>query len=225
MNNTKTTPTIVAVIMAATLVVGTFATVAVTQQSAFAIAQKKPPGHDGSKKKTTDNGKGNDNGNTITALKCQNKGSASGFDTALDQECENLICTHPGNNATCSQEGVISALPTPTPTSEPITTTLRIIKQVVCLPTDPNCSLPDVCEIDLSIFTPDNPKGNTQSFTCQSAVGNGLLFTLQPGSFFSLTEVQGPPFFDVTRNGDCDGTIAAGQHLICTITNTEPGDT
>ena len=31
---------------------------------------------------------------------CKNKGSASGFDTAVDQECENLICTHPGENAT-----------------------------------------------------------------------------------------------------------------------------
>ena len=26
-------------------------------------------------------------------------------DTAVKQECENLICTHPGNNATCVQEG------------------------------------------------------------------------------------------------------------------------
>jgi hypothetical protein len=93
--------------MAATLVVGTFATVAATQQSAFAIPQKKPLQDDN--RKTTDNGKGNDNGNTITALKCQNKGSASGFDTALDQECENLICTHPGENATCVQEGAAAA--------------------------------------------------------------------------------------------------------------------
>ena len=29
-------------------------------------------------------------------------------DTAVKQECENLICTHPGNNATCTQEGVRS---------------------------------------------------------------------------------------------------------------------
>jgi hypothetical protein len=99
MNNTRTLA-VVAVLMAATLVVGTFATMATTQ-SAFAIA-KKPPGHDD--KKTRDNGSGNRNGNTITALKCQNKGSASGFDSAVDQECENLICTHPGSNATCVSE-------------------------------------------------------------------------------------------------------------------------
>jgi hypothetical protein len=109
MNNTRTLA-VVAVLMAATLVVGTFATVAATQP-AFAVPQKKP-GHDDNKK-TRDNGSGNSrNGNTITALKCQNKGSASGFDTAVDQECENLICTHPGENATCVQEG-IAAVTTP----------------------------------------------------------------------------------------------------------------
>ena len=101
MNNTTTTRTkrnltIVAVFMAATLVVGTFAvttTTIATTQTAFAFSKNK---------KGDENSK---NGNTITALKCQNKGSASGFDTAVDQECENLICTHPGENATCTQEG------------------------------------------------------------------------------------------------------------------------
>jgi len=47
---------------------------------------------------------GNGNGNTVTIEECKNKGSASGFDTAVDQECENLICTHPGNNAACVRE-------------------------------------------------------------------------------------------------------------------------
>ena len=107
MNNTKTLA-MFAVLMAATLVVGTFATVAATQP-AFAVPQKKP-GHDDNKK-TRDNGSGNSrNGNTITALKCQNKGSASGFDTALDQECENLICTHPGDSATCVIEAAALTL-------------------------------------------------------------------------------------------------------------------
>jgi hypothetical protein len=99
MNNTTTKRNLAlaAVFMAATLVVGTFAvTTTTTTQSAYAYSQKK------------DNGKGNDNGNTVTIEECKNKGSASGFDTALDQECENLICTHPGNNATCVQEGAVA---------------------------------------------------------------------------------------------------------------------
>jgi hypothetical protein len=99
MNNitkkTRTTLAIVAILTAATLVVGTFATT--TTQSAFAYSQKK------------DNGKGNGNGNTVTIEECKNRGSSSGFDTALDQECENLICTHPGENATCVQEGAAVA--------------------------------------------------------------------------------------------------------------------
>jgi hypothetical protein len=85
MNNTKTLA-VVAVLMAATLVVGTFVTVATTQ-SAFAYA-KKPRQDDN--KKTRDNGSGNRNGNTVTIEECKNRGS------------------HPGSNATCVQEGVIT---------------------------------------------------------------------------------------------------------------------
>jgi hypothetical protein len=110
MSNTKTLA-MFAVIMAATLVVGTFATtttIATTGQSAFAYSQKQKRGGE-------DNGKGNGNGNTVTIEECKNRGSASGFDTALDQECENLICTHPGENATCVEEGAVVALPTSTP--------------------------------------------------------------------------------------------------------------
>jgi hypothetical protein len=94
MNNTKAL-TIVAVLMAATIVVGTFAATTTVAQSAFAYPQKK------------DNGKGNGNGNTVTIEECKNKGSASGFDTTTNQECENLICTHPGVGATCVSEAAV----------------------------------------------------------------------------------------------------------------------
>ena len=50
-----------------------------------------------------DGGSGNQNGNTVTILKAQNKGFASGFDTAVNQEAENTICTHPSTN--CIAEG------------------------------------------------------------------------------------------------------------------------
>jgi hypothetical protein len=92
-----------AIFIAATLVagIGTFTT---TTQSAYAYNNNKKH-----------NGKGNDNGNTVTIEKCKNKGSASGFDTAVDQECENLICTHPGENATCVQEGAVATTTATTP--------------------------------------------------------------------------------------------------------------
>jgi hypothetical protein len=97
MSNTKTSLAIVAVLTAATLVVGL--TVAATAHSVYAAY-----GKDDKKDKARDGGNGNENGNTVTVLKAQNKGSASGFDTNVDQEAENLICTHPGENATCTSE-------------------------------------------------------------------------------------------------------------------------
>jgi hypothetical protein len=42
----------------------------------------------------------------------------------------NLICTHPGNNATCSQEKIISTTQIPLLTPQP-STTLTIIKDVI----------------------------------------------------------------------------------------------
>jgi hypothetical protein len=102
MNNTTTAKrnvALAAVLMAAILVVGTIATTTTTigtTQTALAYSQKKK-----------DNGKGgNDNGNTITIQKCKQAATQSGFDNNQGQECENVICTHPGENATCVQEGV-----------------------------------------------------------------------------------------------------------------------
>ena len=88
---------------------------------------------------------------------------------------------------------------------------------MVCQPTDPNCFLPATCVISGA------PSSNPQGIKCEDAIGNGVLITLQPGDDFHIGEgIEGPPFFDVTLEGDCGlGTIAAGQHLTCTITNTE----
>jgi hypothetical protein len=88
MNNTATLA--IAAILAATLVVGVALT---TTTAAFALSR----------------GDGNENGNTDTALQAQNKGFASGFDTKVNQEAENTICTHPSTS--CTVEGT----PTPPP--------------------------------------------------------------------------------------------------------------
>jgi hypothetical protein len=85
MNNTKTLA-IVAVLTAATLVVGvTFA----ATSAAFAFKR----GQDDSK-----------NGNTVTIQANKQRGSVSGWDNSLEQEAQNVICTHPGENATCTSE-------------------------------------------------------------------------------------------------------------------------
>jgi hypothetical protein len=100
MNNTKTkTLAIVAILTAATLVVGTFATIAAADP-ALAYA-KKGARQDGIKDKARDDG----SGNTDTAQIAKQYGIVSGFDNLLTQETQNGICTHPGDNATCVSEG------------------------------------------------------------------------------------------------------------------------
>jgi hypothetical protein len=91
MNNTKTkTLAIVAILTAATLVVGL--TLTATTHSAFAYQMKGAGQNDG-----------NDNGNTLTPQTNRQYGIVSGFDNSFNQELKNLICTHP--SATCSTEG------------------------------------------------------------------------------------------------------------------------
>ena len=80
MNNTKTLTAIAAILIAATLVVG--GTLAST--TAFAYQQKKGGSQENSK-----------NANTVTIEKCKQRGSVSGFDNTAEQECQNVICTHP----------------------------------------------------------------------------------------------------------------------------------
>ena len=42
-----------------------------------------------------------------TALIAKNKGYASGFDTNVNQEADNTICTHPSTGASCVSEGAV----------------------------------------------------------------------------------------------------------------------
>ena len=89
MNNTRTRAIVAVVLTAATLVVG-LSVAATMTSSAFAGGRQ---------------GNGNENGNTVTILKAQNKGSASGWDTKVNQEAENTICTHPNNE--CVSEDMV----------------------------------------------------------------------------------------------------------------------
>jgi hypothetical protein len=112
MNNTTTKRNlaITAIFMAATLVIGTLATTTTVATTALAYLQKK---------KGDENSK---NGNTVTIQKCKQVASESGFDNNQEQECENLICTHPGENATCVQEGAVAVTAGGGVTSDPCLT-------------------------------------------------------------------------------------------------------
>ena len=150
MNNTTTKRNLalVAIFMAATLVVVTFATTTTiaTTQSAFAYPQKKKGGGDENSK----------NGNTVTIEKCKQDGTVSGFDNTAEQECQNVICTHPGNNATCVQEGATTAAASaqaPKTCEQCFTSLLTQDEIRAFLRLTPLTSIADVCTL-LEVGTP-----------------------------------------------------------------------
>jgi hypothetical protein len=98
--------------------------------------------------------------------------------------------------------------PTPTPTPTPTTATLTVTKIVPGNTT----AIPAQFAIHVTGNNPDPPNfaGST----------TGIDVTLGSGAF-NVTET--PPtgsFFTSSFIGDCAGTVAAGQHLSCTIVNT-----
>jgi hypothetical protein len=97
---------------------------------------------------------------------------------------------------------------TPTPTPTPTTATLTVMKIVAGNATNTTPSN-FTMHVTGNNPTPANFAGST----------TGIDVTLGPGSF-NVTETGPTSSFNVTTTGDCAGTIAAGQHLTCTITNT-----
>jgi hypothetical protein len=112
MNSTKTkTLAIVAVLTAATLVVGLTVSATMTQ-SALAGGGGKKDGHDkyvkrGQGNGGKDNGSGNGNTNTIQVLKQNAK--ASGKNSIVEQNGQNVICTHPSTTSPDSTNGTCTS--------------------------------------------------------------------------------------------------------------------
>jgi hypothetical protein len=162
------------------------------------------------------------NGNTVTDQAASQGAEESGFDVTQEQESQNVICTHPNDNASCSQEGITSVpipLPMPTTPPPPTTGTLLVRKVVVCMD-DGQCPSPSEFTI-----TVESSTGRKTTFP-GSETGNGV--TLEQGQFF-VNEDQSPAIFTVSFSGDCtqagqftaSGTIIGGEHKTCIITNTE----
>jgi hypothetical protein len=212
--NNATNLAIAAILMAAILVVGATFSTTTTQLTAFAYSQKKKVGGI--------QDEGTKNGNTVTIEECKNRGYASGFDTAVNQECENLICTHPGENATCTEEGVVVVSPTPTSTPQPGSGTLLVRKLCVTFRgfgCDPNFHFP----IEVTGNNNPQPKPSTFVLTPDSS----QLVRLGPGTY---TITEGTPAgvpITATFSGNCKqsgllsatGTISAGEDQTCTIHN------
>jgi hypothetical protein len=112
---------------------------------------------------------------TITVIQLLFRAATqSGWDNEQEQECENLICTHPGENATCTQEGARAAA-TPTPvnktTCEQCFTKFLNPEQIsVLLKIEEVTSLREVCE-DVLPFV---PAADFQSFLAEQ-IANGSI--------------------------------------------------
>jgi hypothetical protein len=97
MNSTKTTLAIVAVLTAATLVVGL--TVAATMTPSVLAGGGKKNGHDKYVKRGQDGYKKDGNGNTNTVQILKQNAKASGRNSTVEQNGENSICTHPSSSS------------------------------------------------------------------------------------------------------------------------------
>jgi hypothetical protein len=75
-------------------------------------------GHDDYKKGRQINGKSYESGKTVTPQIGKQYGIVSGFDNSFNQELQNLICTHSGNNATCIDDGTSTPVDGSTTDSE-----------------------------------------------------------------------------------------------------------
>jgi hypothetical protein len=98
--------------------------------------------------------------------------------------------------------------PTPTPTPTPTTAILTVIKIVAGNTT----ATPSQFTIHVTGNNPNPPNFGGSATGTDVTLGSGP---------FSVTETlpAGTSFTNTTA-GDCAGTIAAGRHLSCTITNT-----
>jgi hypothetical protein len=161
---------------------------------------------------------------TTTTTITQSAAFAYSNNKKADKNSNNgiLICNHPVENATCTQEGVVVVIPPPTstttPTPQPGTATLLVRKVCVTFQgagCDPNFHFP----IEVR---GNNPQPSTFVLTPGTSQ---QLVTLGPGTY-TITEGQ-PPRVPIaaTFSGKCiqsglftaNGTISAGENQTCTI--------
>jgi hypothetical protein len=105
------------------------------------------------------------------------------------------------------QQSTTANKATPTPTPTPTTASLTVIKIVSGTTTATSSDF--AIHVSGINPTPANFNGSR----------TGTDVTLSPGTF-NVTETPPPPNFTTSFSSECSGTITAGQHLTCTITNT-----
>ena len=107
--------------------------------------------------------------------------AAAATSSSFAPQPQNLTCTHPDNNTTCSQERIISTttqipLPIPSPTSQP-STTLTIIKDII------NDIVGTIFAKDFTSSASDSNVSPQSSFPGARFPSATTTVTLKPGIF------------------------------------------
>jgi hypothetical protein len=136
-----------------------------------------------------------------------NDNSITGFADQSDNIQQSAAVTPTtANKTTSTPTSNPTPIPTSNPTPTPTTATLTVIKIVSGNTTATAANF--TIQVHGSNANPNTFAGSP----------TGVNVILNPGTF-NVTETA-TPAFTTSFTGDCDGPIAAGQHLICTITNT-----
>ncbi|HET7344640.1 MAG TPA: hypothetical protein VFJ05_02055 [Nitrososphaeraceae archaeon] len=215
MNNTTAIRTLAEIVVVVVVLVFTLGSLAPSSSSTplsavFAYQNKG----------TQDNGNGNSNGYTLTGqASMQVAARESGFDNGLEQESQSAICTHQGNNATCSQEGIIpttTQIPPPTPQQpQPqAPAALAIIKHVI------DDIVGTISAKDFSIDASGTNVSRQSSFPgAQSpSVTTTTAVTLKPGTFpvALLQKANTATITAVADHDKCSSSSSGGDIITCT---------
>jgi hypothetical protein len=125
--------------------------------------------------------------------------SAAATSSSFTPQPHNLICIHPGNNASCSQEGIISTttqIPLPTPRAS---ATLTIIKDVI------NDIVGTIFVKDFTSSASDSNVSSQSSFPGAQSLGTTV--SLKPGTF--------PVVLSQQANATTTATTVAADHNKC----------
>jgi hypothetical protein len=138
-------------------------------------------------------------------------GSLAAATSSSAPQPHNLICTHPDNNTTCSQERIISAttqipLPTPSPTPQP-STTLTIIKDII------NDIIGTIFAKDFTSSASGNNVSPQSSFLGAQSLGNTVT---KPGTFPAVLLQQANSITTATTAAVADhNKCSSGDIITC----------
>jgi hypothetical protein len=151
----------------------------------------------------------NGNSNTVIAQITKQNEKVSGYNNTQEQEAQNMICNHSGNNATCSQERIISTtqipLSTPSPTQQP-SATLTIIKHII----NDNGGTSSAKDFTISV---SGTNVSLQSLF-SDAESPGTTVTLKPGIFSVVLLQQANA--TTTATAVADYNKCSGDIITCT---------